>query len=235
MRYRITQEDKISKLEYADTVSIVTIDQFISARALAQYIGVNTRPDICAPIQLIAPGKDPPSKADIKLLRKITGFMKDTIDQGLYYVKLNLRTARIVLVTDASFANTKDIKSQLGYLVLMVDDAGRCNVLHYEKNRSKRIARSVMVAELFALVLGFDNADMVRSLIEELTGIRMAIDAIIDSKTVFYVIAKRSQTSEKRLQIDVLSLRENYDNGNLNNFGWLPGELNAADPLKRYK
>lgn len=230
LRYRMTQEDKIRKMQLADTRA-----SFISARALSQYIGVNTRPDTCAPIQLIAPGIEPPSRKEIKLLQKITLFMKDTIGQGLDYVQLDMDSARIVLVTDASFANTRDLKSQLGYLVLIVDGNGFCNILHYASNRSKRIARSVMAAELLALVLGFDNAYIIRELVLELTGRRLVIDAVIDSITVFDVIAKRSQTTEKRLQIDVLSLRENHDRGDLDNFGWLPGHLNAADPLTKYK
>lgn len=168
-------------------------------------------------------------------MKKITAFMKDTCSQGLDYVKLDLNSARIVLVTDASFANTRDLKSQLRYIILMVNEAGNFNVLHYESNRSKRIARSVMAAELFALVLGFDNAYIVRDLVDEFIGRRMFIGAIIDSKTVFDIIAKRSQTTLKRLQIDVLSLRENYDSGDLDNLGWLPGHLNAADSLTEYK
>lgn len=204
LRYRVTQEDKIARLKHADT-----IPEFISARELAQYIGMKTRPDVCAPIKLIAPGNTPPPNKEIRLLKNITTFMKDTCDQGLDYVKLYLRRTGIVLVTDASFANTKDLKIQLGYVVLMVDEVGNCNVLNYASNRSKRIERNLMAANLFSLVLGFDNAYIVRDLVEEIIGKRMEIDAIIDIKTVFYFISKRSQTAEKRLQIDILSLREN--------------------------
>lgn len=45
LRYRVTQEDKITKLKHADKIT-----EFISARALSQYIGVNTRSDVCTPI-----------------------------------------------------------------------------------------------------------------------------------------------------------------------------------------
>lgn len=130
LRYRITKEDKIMKLEYAYDVY-----KFVSNRALAQYIGVNFRPESCAHIQIIAPGKDPPSKQDLKLLKKITKFMKETIEQGLEYVRLGLKTERIVLLTDASFADAKDLKRQRGYLVIMVHLNNNCNILHYASNR----------------------------------------------------------------------------------------------------
>ena len=49
--YSITQSDKVDKL-----VDPTTSVEYASHRALAQYVGVNTRPDICAPVQLLAPG-----------------------------------------------------------------------------------------------------------------------------------------------------------------------------------
>lgn len=230
VRYRLTQTEKISKLNFDNTAA-----SFVSNRALAQYIGVNVRPDVCAPVQLIAPGLEPPTKEEMKLLRKIIDFLKDTSGQGLDYVKVDMDTARIVLLTDASFANARDLKSQLGYLILVVDDDGNCNVLHYGSNRCRRVARSVMAAELFALVLGYDYAYVVRTLMEEMTGLNLKMEALVDSKTVFDVIAKYSQTGEKRLQIDVNALRQEYDYGELHRLGWLPCILNAADPLTKHR
>ena len=160
--------------------------------------------------------------------------MKDTIDQGLDFVALDLKTVRLVLMTDASFANAEGMKSQLGYLILMVDAAGNCNIVHYGSNRCKRVVRSVMAAEVQALVLGFDFSFVVKDLIEELLGREIKLEAMVDSKTVFDVIARDSQTAERRLQIDVLALRQSYNCGELDRLGWIPGEKNGADPLTKY-
>lgn len=206
---------------------------FISQRALAQYIGVNVRPDICAPVQLIAPGKNEVTDKDIKSLKKTTKFLKETIEQGLTFVPLNLETMRLVLMTDASFANAQGMKSQLGYLIMLVDDEGNCNIVHYGSNRCKRVARSVMAAEIQALVLGFDYAYVVKDLIEEILGRTIMLDAMVDSKTVFDVIAKDAKTTERRLQIDVIALRQSYDMGELNRLAWIPGIMNASDPLTK--
>ena len=227
-RYTIDQQDKIEKLTIAKTQK-----EFSSMRALAQYIGVNTRPDICAPIQLIAPGNKQTTTAEFKSLTKTTNFLTKTKNQGLDFIKLNLESARIVLATDASFANTADLKSQLGYFIMLVDDKQRCNVLHYGSNKCQRIARSVMAAEIQALMLGFDYAFYVRDLLEEILGRSFKIEAMIDSKTVFNVVAKDGKTTERRLQIDILSLRESYDNGELNRIAWIPGPTNPADPLTK--
>lgn len=56
---------------------------------------------------------------------------------------------------------------------------------------------------------------------------------MIDSRTVFNVITKDGQTAEKRLQIDVLAIRQSYDAGELDKFSWIPGSINPADALTK--
>lgn len=225
---KIQQTEKIMKLKPATTDK-----EFASQRALAQYIGVNVRPDTCAPIQLIAPGNAPTTKSEFKTLKKATAFLKDTKEQGLNFVPLNLDNVRLVVVTDASFANAPGSKSQLGYIIMMVDDDNNSNIIHYGSNRCSRIARSVMAAELHALTLGFDYAFVIKDLLEDILGRKIKIEALIDSKTVFNVITKEGSTTERRLQIDILALRQSYDIGELHRIGWIPGPTNPADSLTK--
>lgn len=63
---------------------------------------------------------------------------------------------RVVVFADAGF-NTSEKEAdidiaQIGYLVLLVDSNKNCNVLAYSSKRCKRVTRSVLAAELFALV-----------------------------------------------------------------------------------
>ena len=198
-----------------------------------QYIGVNVRPDVCAPVQLIAPGNKPTSPEEYKSLQKTTKYLQKTKEQGLNYLPLDLESIRIVLLTDASFANATGMKSQLGYLLLLVDKHENCNVLHYGSDKCKRIARSVMAAELHALVLGFDYAFLVKDLVEEILGRKIVVEAMVDNKSVFNVIAKDGKTAERRLQIYVLALRQSYDLGELERIAWIPGTDNPADSLTK--
>lgn len=210
LRYRASREEKIGKLQFTKT-----IDGFISNRALAQYVVVIVRPDIFAPVQLIAPGKEPPSKEDMKKLGKVTQYLKDTAELGLEFVELDKTRARLVLVTDASFGNAKELKSHIGFLIMMVDESGACNILHYGSSKCQRVARGVVADELFALVHGFDFAFVMSQLVEDITGLALTLEAIIDSNSVFDVLAKDSATAEKRLQIDIFALRESYSKGEL--------------------
>lgn len=46
----------------------------------------------------------------------------------------------LVLITYASCSNSEDSKSQLGYIILIVDDADRANIVHYGPNKTKLIS-----------------------------------------------------------------------------------------------
>lgn len=69
-------------------------------------------------------------------------------------------------MADSFFGNTEGLKSKLGYLILMENDANDFNIVHYGRNRFHRIARSIMAEEVGALIFGFDYAFFVRYLIE---------------------------------------------------------------------
>ena len=54
-----------------------------------------------------------------------------------------------------------------------------------------------------------------------------------DSTNIFDVITGASYTTEKRLMIDVASIREAYNSYEISTVGLISGELNTADGLIR--
>lgn len=81
-----------------------------------------------------------------------------------------MQTSRLVLMTDASFSHAAGMKSHLGYAHQMVEATRACNILRFVSNKCQRIARSVMAAEVEALVLIFDYGFLVKDLVDELIG-----------------------------------------------------------------
>lgn len=224
----ISQTAKIEKLNEVNDEK-----DFISKRALAQYIGVCTRPDICANVQLIAPGTNPVSDDDYKTLNSTIKHLHNTKHIGLKYKTLTIEEVKLVLVTDASFANARNLRSQIGFVLMMVDNDGVANIIHYGSSRCKRVTRSIMAAEIHGLVYGFDQTYVVREALEEVLDRKISIEVYVDSKSVFDVVVKDGSTSEKRLQIDIFALRESYSRAELNKLGWIPGSKNIADPLTK--
>ena len=193
-----------------------------------------TRPDLCAPSQLLSSfvPKHPSPKV-YREIEKIFKWCHETSDIGLNFVRLNLKQLKLMLFTDASFANADRLKSQLGFVVVLSDETGKANILHYGSTKCKQVARSVMAAELHALLYGFDNSYMAQSMLQDVLGQEICIDAYVDSQTVFYVVAKHSSTLEKRLRIDVHALRQSYATGELRYMTWIPGIENIADDLTK--
>lgn len=74
-------------------------------------------------------------------------------------------------------------------------------------NRCKRVTRSVLAAEVYGLVLEFDHDYIIRSMLEEILGKPVPIDAYVHSKTLFDVVVKDCGMCKKHLQIDIYALR----------------------------
>lgn len=119
---RLQQSEKLSSLRIPTSK-----EDFVNTRAKIQYIGCCTRPDVAAATQLLASSAKNPSSESMKSLSKIVKRFRDTSNGGLLFVPVDLESVKLVLFTDASFANVPDLKSQIGFVLAMVD--GRVKVL----------------------------------------------------------------------------------------------------------
>lgn len=52
----------------------------------------------------------------------------ENLQRGLHFVPIDLSTAKLIVFTDRSFANNKDLSSQLGYVLTLVNETLRDNV-----------------------------------------------------------------------------------------------------------
>lgn len=88
----------------------------------------------------------------------------------------------------------------------MVDCNHWGNILHYSCRKCKRITRSEVASEQPALESEFDQAFVVKKLMDEILGKNFRLNACIDSKTTFSCMARFLSTLEKRLQTDASAL-----------------------------
>lgn len=72
-----------------------------------------------------------------------------------------------------------------------------------------------MAAEVHGFVLGYDYSLTLKNILGELLGREVPLEAFVDSRTLFIVVAKDSITKERRVQIDTFSLRQSYYGGYL--------------------
>lgn len=76
------------------------------------------------------------SPDDIALLNKRLQWQINNNSRGLRYVKLDQDTLQLVVFTDSSFANNKDMSSQIGYVICLADATNKANIIHESNNHS---------------------------------------------------------------------------------------------------
>lgn len=134
---------------------------------------------------------------------------------------LDLKSLHLRIYADASFENNSDLTSQLSYIVLLCDGYGKCNILHYGSYKSRRVTRSVLGAEVYALADAFDHAYAMRYDLEIILGQRILLQIFTDSMSLFDMIFKNSTTAEHRLMIDMKDVRESYEYMKISNCGFI--------------
>ena len=147
--------------------------------------------------------------------------------------KLDRGTLRIIGYSDASFAGNTDLSSQLGRIILLSDDSNRVVPISFKSYKSRRIARSVLAAEVIAFSDLFDEAISLRSQVEEALRSAVPLHLFTDSKSLFDIISKGSRTSEKRIMLDVHAAREGYKAKLISNIGFVRSSHNLADSLTK--
>ncbi|KAI1003495.1 hypothetical protein K3495_g4719, partial [Podosphaera aphanis] len=132
-----------------------TKEQYVAQRARGAYIASMCQPeasfDLSSAAQANFPGKD-----DIEALNNRLQWQIINTSKGLKFVKLDIKTLGLFVFTDASFANNKDYSSQVGYVLVLADNSKKANIIHWSSIKCKRVTRSVLASELYAMAHGFD-------------------------------------------------------------------------------
>jgi Reverse transcriptase (RNA-dependent DNA polymerase) len=229
--FETQQRDYIEKLSILPTEA--PFSDFRSKRAQLAWI-THTRPDICCAVNMAAQvteGKY--TEKNINDLNKTIIHLKKDPSHSLKFHKLKLKSLRLKVYSDSSFANIEDLTSQLGYIILLTDMTGICNVIHYSSHKSRRVTRSVLGGEVYAFADAFDQAFIIKHDLELLLNQRVPLTILTDSKSLFDVITKSSSTSERRLMIDITAVREAYFKQEISDVGFVRTKNNPADAFTK--
>jgi hypothetical protein len=217
-----------------DVDADVTIKTFIHFRALAAYIALWSRPELLGGIQLLAPRASSPSTSAIKELKSIWTELK-TKDDELRFKPLDLQSLRVVCYSDAGFASHEDdFRSQLGYVIAIVDKHDQANIVAFASRKCRRVTRSVLASELLALVEGYDAASAIDTQLTEILGVYIPVWSVVDSRTLLNVVTRLGNVTEKRLMVDAADLRDEYLSKRMFLF-WATSGENCADPFTKKK
>ena len=141
-----------------------------------------------------------------------------------------------MIFTDASFANNKDLSSQIGYVIVLTDRNYSANIIYWSSIKYKRVTRSVLASELYGLAYGFDIGATIKSTIQNILQLeQLPLVLCTDSKSLYDCLVKLGTTQEKRLMVDLMCLRQAYERREITEIKWINGGSNPADAMTKSK
>jgi hypothetical protein len=154
--------------------------------------------------------------------------------RGLNFVRLNITSSflKLMIFIDVSFVNV-DLHSQIDYVICLTDDH-KANIIHWSSIKCKRVIRSVLTAELYAMTHEFDADSVIKSIIQRILNIfSLSMILLTDSRWLYDCLVKLEITSEKRLMIDLMCLRQSYERRKITKIRWIDENTNSVDAMTK--
>jgi hypothetical protein len=211
--------------------------EFRKIRGKLLWLSTNYRPDIAfqvaSLIQVTENIFENNLSKNIRDANDLVAKIHATKNLKIIFQKLNLEFLKIVVYADASFANNLDLSSQLGFLVMLMDDSKKANILAWKSAKSQRVVHSTLAAETLAMSMAFDLAFGIRKSLVDILKVKIDLVIFTDNKGIFDTITKRTSVTEKRVMIELAVLREAYEKGEISNMGFILSKNNPADALTK--
>ena len=240
---QLTYINKLKAIEISETRKMSMNDQVteIERAAIRSAIGKllwaanTTRPDISFLTSVAASAVNTATVNHISEVNKIISICKGK-DVVIKFPQLNsLENASIVVYADASLGNLREGASQGAYIIFLKDKQNNCSVLSWSSQKIKRVVRSVLTAETLAMSDAVDKAMVLNELLSNVIfcdGRKLKIICFTDSKSLADAVQTSNTPTEKRLLIDISSLRQARDREEIE-ITWIPTKCNLANALTK--
>jgi hypothetical protein len=234
----VIQKGQADKIQPANDAA-----QYVEQRARGAYIASICQPEATFDYSVAAQAVNP-TDADLRQLNRRLQWQIDNNIRGLRFVPLDLSTAKLMVFADGSFANNRDLSSQIGYVICLVNEevtpenfSITGNLIHWQSAKCKRVTRSVLASEIYGLVNGFDLGYVLGETLRTVTA-RLHLPPIplvvcTDSYSLYDCLVKLGSTTEKRLMIDLMALRQSYERREISEIRWINGKDNPADAMTK--
>lgn len=158
------------------------------------------------------------NKNDSVLLNKPIKWQMKNLQQGLRYIPIDLTTAKLMIFADGSFANNKDMSSQLRFVLTIINEdcynnttfTIKGNVLYWSSTKCKRVIRNVLASEIYGMVNRVDIGDALLAMLRQITD-QLKLPPILfivctDLYALYKCFVKLGSTKKKRFMIDIMAL-----------------------------
>ena len=232
------QTIKVEKDRIKDKTSKLNAQEYKAMRSLVGQLGWLSgisRPDISFLVSEACSSLKDPTIEDIINLNKIVRHVKNTQSVILFPSFHSLSHLKLKVYSDASYRNLKEGRSQGGHIIFITDGVNSAPVA-WHSTKIKRIVRSSTASETLSLLDACDTAYLMSKLISEsLTGRTdslIPIQCFTDSNNLFGAAHSTATLSDKKLLVEIASVRERIENKEIS-LEWVNSSEQIADVLTK--
>jgi hypothetical protein len=118
--------------------------------------------------------------------------------------------------------------------VICLTDDHKANIIHWSSIKCNKMIRSVLAAKLYAMTNEFDADSVIKSIIQRILNIfSLSMILLTDSRSLYDCLVKLDTTSEKRLMIDLMCLRQLYERRKITKIRWIDDDSNLVDAITK--
>ena len=218
------------KKGHSDILDKTNSDNLRSLIGQLNWLGSQTRPDCSFDVLELSISMKQPIKENIVRANKTVKRLKYEDCDILFPDLGNLNQLKLVVFSDASHANLPDgYSSAGGFIVFLVGSNKRCCPLAWEAKKMKRVVKSTLAAETLALVEALDMAFYLGSVLSEIISVKIPIECYVDNKSLWENTQSTKNVTEKRLRIDLASIKEMLQNGEISAIHWVESSNQLSD------
>ncbi len=199
------------------------------------WVAFQTRPDMAFDACNTAVSLKNATMRDIQIANKSIKKAK-TNEVSIHFRDIGVvQDAQIVCFCDASFRNLKGESSQGGHIIFIKSNKTFSPVT-WQSKKIKRIVKSTLAAEALALDDAADACFYLKTLLQEIIGGQKNSFPIIlktDSRNLFDAVHSTKTLEDRRLKIDICSLRQKLSNGEIHAIQWISKDFQLADSLTK--
>lgn len=149
-----------------------------------------------AAVQLTTSGNKAETKCQLTTLRNTVEHFQRSPTQGFNFIKIDMKSMRVVVLFDASSALAPGLQWYIGCVVLMADGQQRAIVVHFGSIRCHRVSWSGMAAEVHEFIHAVDIGMLVRDVLKKVKMRNIDRKAFVESRTLLNKIKKKSNNAE---------------------------------------
>jgi hypothetical protein len=131
--------------------------------------------------------------------------------------------------------NNRDLSSQIDYVICLTDSINTINILHWSLIKCKRITRSVLAAELFAMIHDFDVNSILKAILMKMLNTFISLILVIDSKSLYDYLVRLDIIVKKRLMMNVMIFKQSYEKREIIEIKWIHESNNFVDSMTKSK